>query len=195
VENKVEVGKAIGYGWDSVKKDFWFWVGIALVVSVIGGIGSRGKENETLGLLGFFLSAWMTCGYTKIALEYFDGKKLDFVELFTQLKYFWRILGATLLIGLIVIGGLILLIVPGIYWGIKYMFVPMLIIDKDLGIGEAMGESAKMTEGKKLALFGFGFAALGVMLLGAIALGVGVLVAMPVVWLATVYLYKKLALS
>ena len=194
-ERNVETGKAFGYGWDSVKKDFWYWVGIALVVMVIQGISSDGKNNQGLGLLGLFLSAWMTCGYTKIILEYFDGKKLDFSELFTQLKYFWRVLGATLLIALIVIGGLILLIVPGIYWGLKYLFTVNLIIDKDLSIGDAMAESAKMTDGIKWPLFGFGLTCLGAMILGAICLGVGVLVAMPVVWLASIYLYKNLAVG
>ena len=194
-EEKVNIGKAIGYGWDSLKKDFWYWIGITVVVCVIEGIGNGGKGREAMGLLGIFLSAWMTCGYTKILLNYYGGKKSEFVDLFTQLKYFWRVLGATLLIGLIVIGGLILFIVPGIYWGLKFMFTVILIIDKDLGISEAMQESAKMTDSIKLPLFGFCLTAIGVMILGAIALGVGILVAMPVVWLATIYLYKNLQIK
>ncbi|MCX6808778.1 MAG: hypothetical protein NTW50_03885 [Candidatus Berkelbacteria bacterium] len=169
-EKKVEIGKAIGYGWDSVKKDFWYWVGIALAVCVIEGIGSGGKGHEGLGILGIFLSAWMSSGYNKIILKYYDGKKPEFVELFTQLKYFWRVLGAALLIGLIVMAGLVLLVVPGIFWGLKYMFTVILIIDKDLGIREAMAESAKMTAGIKFPLFGFCLASLGVMILGAIVL-------------------------
>ena len=191
-ERIVETGKAIGYGWKSVKKDFWYFVGIALVVCVIEGIGSGGKGREAWGLLGIFLTAWMTCGYTKISLEYYNSKKTEFADLFTQLKYFWRVLGATLLIGLIVAAGLILLIVPGIYWGLKYIFTINLIIDKDLGIREAMTESSKMTKNIKLPLFGFCLTILGVMILGAICLGVGILVAMPVVWLASIYLYKRL---
>jgi len=194
-EQKVEIGKAIGYGWDSVKKDFWYWVGIALVVCVIEGIGTGGKGRESMGLLGLFLSAWITSGYTKIGLNYFDGKKSEFIALFNQFKYFWRVLGANILVGLIVIGGLILLVIPGIYWGLKYIFTVILIIDKDLGILEAMAESAKMTKGIKLRLFGYCLSMLGVMILGFIAFGVGILVAMPLTWLATTYIYKKLLIK
>lgn len=189
---RVEIGKAVGYGWDSIKKNFWYFVGIALMYSVITGITNSGDENQNWGLLGIFLSAWMTAGYLKLVISYYDGKQLPFSDLFTQLKYFWRVLGATLLIGLIVIGGLILLIVPGIYWALRYSMTTNLIVDKDMGILEAMGESGKLTAGIKWRLLGFGFTMLGIIILGALCLGVGVLVAMPIIWLAQVYIYKNL---
>jgi len=192
---RVEIGKAVGYGWDSIKKDFWYFVGIAFIVSVISGINSSWSDENTgtsIGLLGLLLGAWMTAGRMKLVLSYYDKKKLDFAELFTQLKYFWRVLGATLLIGLIVVGGLILLIIPGIYWSLRYSMTTNLIVDKDMGILEAMGESGKLTAGIKWRLLGFGFTALGIIILGALCLGAGVLVAMPIIWLAQVYIYKNL---
>lgn len=190
---RVEIGKAIGYGWDSIKKDFWYFIGIVVMYLVITGITNGRDENQaSWSLLGLFLSAWMTSGYMKLILSYYDGKKLPFADLFTQIKYFWRVLGATLLIGLIFIGGLILLIVPGIYWALRYRFAINLIIDKDMGITEAMGESARLTKGVKWRLLGFGFVTLGVIILGVICLGIGVLVAIPIVWLADVYIYKNL---
>ena len=90
---------------------------------------------------------------------------------------------------------MVLLIFPGIYWGLKYQFTIYLIIDKGLGIKAAMQESARMTNGKKSSLFWFDFVCACVMILGAICLGVGVLVAMPVVWLAGATVYRKLASS
>jgi len=126
-------------------------------------------------------------------LDYQSGNKLPFPELFTQFKYYWRVLLATLLLGLIVGVGFIFLIVPGIYLALKYQFTIYLIIDKNLGIMEAMNESSKMTDGVKMSLFMFGLMLIGVMLLGVICLGVGAFVAMPVAWLATVVVYRRLA--
>jgi uncharacterized membrane protein len=190
----LDTSGAISYGWNSVKKDFWYLVGIAVVSTVINGLGSSdAKKMNIWDYLSPFLSAWMTCGYTKMMLDYQSGNKLPFPELFTQFKYYWRVLLATLLLGLIVGVGFIFLIVPGIYLALKYQFTIYLIIDKNLGIMEAMNESSKMTDGVKMSLFMFGLMLIGVMLLGVICLGVGAFVAMPVAWLATVVVYRRLA--
>ena len=192
-ERKVEIEKAVRFGWDTVKKDFWYFVGLALVVGILGSIGNiHHKSPNPWTIIGMFVTAWTTAGYLKLTLSYFDGKKLPFGDLFTQFKYYWRILGATILVALIIIGGLFLLVIPGIYWALKYQYTLVLIIDKDLGISEAMGESARLTDGVKLRLLGLCFTYLGVIIVGAIVLGVGILVAMPIVWMASIFVYRSL---
>lgn len=191
---QVEIGKSIGYGWGEVKKNFWYFVGLAVIVMIIEGITSGPREGRVyFNFLGIFLTTWMTCGYTKIILDYFGGTRRDIADVFTQFKYFWRILGANILIGLIVGIGFILLIVPGIYFALRFMFTIPLIIDKNLDIGEAMKQSTEMTKGIKMQLLGFALTCLGVVILGFIVLGVGIFVAMPVIWLAFIYQYKKLS--
>ncbi|MFA5926605.1 MAG: hypothetical protein WCT32_02050 [Patescibacteria group bacterium] len=193
-ENKVDVGKAISYGWENVKKEFWYFTGLALVVTVISGIGnSRGIDPGLRNIIALLLSSWMTAGYLKLLLSYYDGKKLPFSELFKQFRYFWRILGLTLLLGLIVVIGFILLVIPGIYLSLRYQFAMNFIVDKDLGVIEAMSESSRITQGVKLSLFWFMLAVFVVLILGLLALGIGIFVAIPVVWLADVYLYKRLS--
>jgi len=190
----IDTGKAIGYGWASVKKDFWYFVGLALVVTIIGSIGNSWREHPShWNFINIFLSTWMLCGYTGIALSYQAGKKLPFENLFTNLKPYWRVLGATLLLGVIFFVGFLLLIVPGVYFALKYQMTINLIIDKNMGIMDAMRASAKMTEGRKMSLLGFDFASLGVIILGAICLGFGVLIAMPIVWLAGIVVYRQLS--
>ncbi len=189
----IDTGQAIGYGWASVKKDFWYFVGLAIVATIIGGLGNSWKGHpNNWGFLSLFLSAWMTCGYVAIALSYQAGKKLPFENLFTNFKPYWGVLASTLLYGIIVGVGILLLIVPGIYFALKYQFVTTLIVDKGLGIGDAFQQSAKMTQGKKMSLLGFDLVSLGVIILGAICLGVGVFVAIPVLWLANIVVYRQL---
>jgi uncharacterized membrane protein len=190
---KIEIGKAVGFGWDSIKKDFWYFVGLAVIYMLASSILSKSTNHVIeLGFLSIFIGPWLTAGLTRIALDYYGGKKPPFETLFTQLKYFWRILGAQILVGLIVAGGLILLIVPGIYWALKYQFTSNIIVDKDLGILEAMGKSGELTKGIKLQLLLFDLALVGIMILGGLALGVGILVAFPIIFLAGIYVYKKL---
>ncbi len=191
---QIEIGKAIGFGWDSIKKDFWYFIALAVVYMFLNSILSKTTNHLiNLDILGIFVGAWLTAGLTRIALDYYGGEKPPFETLFTQIKYFWRILGGQILVGLIVAAGLILLIVPGIYWGLKYQFTTNIIVDKDLGILEAMGKSGELTKGIKLQLLLFDLALVGIMILGGLALGVGILVAFPIVYLAGIYVYKKIS--
>ncbi len=190
---RVEIGKAFGYGWQGIKKNFWYFVVLAILVIGIKSIFSS-EINPALGLVGIFVSAWLIAGYLKILFNYYDHdeKKLPLRKLFSQSKYIWSIAGGSILVGLIVAAGFILLIIPGIYWALKYSMTINLIVDKDMGVMEAMRQSAKMTSGVKMALLGFGIVSFGVFILGVICLGVGIFVATPIVWLASVYVYKKL---
>lgn len=185
--------KVFQYGWDSVKKDLWYFVGITFVVMIVGGIGAS-KQNgmSSLDGLGFLLSILMTCGTVTIFLKYFGGTKAPFSTLFTQTKQYLNVLGATLLVGLITVLGFILLIVPGIYFSLKYQFTIQLIIDKNLGVMDAMTESARITNGNKMELFMFDVQCVGIIILGVLALGVGILVAIPVIELATIKVYRGL---
>ncbi len=190
----IDSGKAIRFGWTAIQKDFWYLVSIAVVSSIITGVTNSPRHGpNNWDFLGLLLSAWMTCGYTVMMLSYQTGKKLPFVDLFTQFKHFFEVLGATLLVGLIVAVGFIFLIVPGIYLALRFQFTVTLILDRNLGIMEAMRESTKLTQGIKMSLLGFDLTLLGVILLGVLALGVGVFVAMPIVWLATVVVYRQLS--
>ncbi|MFA7253082.1 MAG: YciC family protein [Patescibacteria group bacterium] len=193
---KIEIGKAIGYGWESIKKNFWYLIAITVIYYAVAGIsGVDRNENSGASLLSiliWLLSIYMMGGLLRILLDYYDGKKRPISDLFTQVKYFWRLLGATLLVSLIVFVGFILLVVPGIYWALKYQFVPYLIVDKDMNVMEAMKQSGNMTLGVKWQLLGFAFVSLGIIILGAIALGVGIFVAAPIIMLAEIFIYRHL---
>lgn len=194
---KIEIGAALRFGWDKVKGNFWFFLGITLIYLILTSVPSYEQEiseNSTLilNVLGYLITAWLTAGMLKIGFQVYDGKKPEFKTLFNQLKYFWRVLGAQVLVGLMVVVGLIFLIVPGVYFALRYQFVPNLIVDKDITIMEAFRQSSEITKGVKLKLLLFNLALLGVILVGLIALIFGVLVALPIVWLAEIYVYRKL---
>ena len=58
------------------------------------------------------------------------------------------------LVGFVVVVGLALLVVPGVYLSIRFMFVPILIVDKELTIKEAFKKSTTLTKGVKWKLLG-----------------------------------------
>ena len=142
-------------------------------------------------VLIFAATTFLGMGYLKIALLIEKGEKVEFGEIFDQGRYFWRYFFATILYSLLLGVGFILLVIPGIYFALKYTFVLNLIVDKDMKIGEAFTQSGLMTEGVKWKLLGFWGMAVLVVILGAIALGVGLLVAGPVILLASVVVYRE----
>lgn len=194
------IGEVIGYGWNKVKEQKWFWPGVALITFVISGIGSEASkrmgENSggaiLINLVMMVINIIIGIGVIKLALKQIDGQKLEYSELFANAKYFPNYFAASLIIGLITFVGFLLLIIPGIYWAIKYSFATYLIVDKNMSISEAMKKSGEMTKGKKMNLFVLGICYLGVIILGALVIGIGLLWAMPVVWISMAYVYRKL---
>lgn len=67
---------------------------------------------------------------------------------------FWRFYGLVLLSALIILGGLLLLIVPGLFMIRRYLLAPFYLYDKDLKILEAMRQSAEDSRKHSRAIWG-----------------------------------------
>lgn len=90
------------------------------------------------------------------------GEKTNLREAYqVAIKFFWPSLGVAVLRALIVIGGLILLIVPGIIWAVRYSFATQVVVLEGKKGWDAMARSKEMTKGGILeALIDFGVASL-----------------------------------
>ena len=106
---------------------------------------------------------------------------------------FWRFLGAEILAVLIIFVGFLLLVVPGVIASLGLFFVLYLVIDRGAGPINALQESWRITKGSKWQLFLFFLVLLGLNLLGLLLLVVGLLVTVPVTWLAMTHAYRILA--
>lgn len=70
------------------------------------------------------------------------------------LKKFFSVLWLNIVVSLITIFGTILLIIPGIYWMIKYYFPKMVLIDQDKKGFQALAESSRLVKNYWFAVFG-----------------------------------------
>lgn len=94
-------------------------------------------------------------GYLKFLLKFTSGTGADASDLLSHTNLFWRYIFAVILYGLVVLLGLVLLIIPGIYLAIRFAFVPIILIDKEIGIKEAFRRSTEITKGYKWKILGF----------------------------------------
>ena len=199
MEQKISMGEAVSYGWNVFKKKGWFLVGITLIYIIASSISApfRNEDNTTWWGVAYVLSIIVgtifEIGIINIVLKLTlkDGNA-TFGDLFEKINLFFRFLGASLLYGFITFIGLLLLIVPGIILGIKFQFVPYLVVDKNVGILEAFRMSSDMTDGKKWMLFEFGLLLLVINILGIIALIIGTFVTIPLTMVAKAQMYRQL---
>ena len=150
---------------------------LMLVIAAAVGIG-----------LSFLISICKTAFYLR-AHDSVEGVTLR--SLWHPQPY-WKFVGTSLLMGIAIFLGLILLIIPGIILGIIFGFALYLVVEEHLSPVEALKESARLTKGNRWKMFLLGVAIVGINILGLLALVVGLLVTLPVSTLAVVHAYRTL---
>lgn len=195
------IGEAVKFGWNIMKSNFWFFLGVLIVAWVIVAIPSGiarllQRESPGFGFL-FNVIAWVVqlivaIGFIRIALRFVDNEKAVFNDLFSFPPYFWRYLGGYILYFLIVVGGMILLIIPGIIWAIKFQYFGYCIIDQNLDPVDALKKSSAITNGIKWELFGFGIVLALINILGALVFFVGLFATVPTTLVAYAFVYRRL---
>jgi len=210
-DSKFSRDEALRFGWNTMKSNLAFFIVLFIIFFLVSAIGSGlnaalGNLSEqkgaaaALAVLVMFLvvlvvqvvSIIMQIGLVKIALEFVDSRKPTYAELFNNYRFFWRYLFASILVGLIVLGGFLLLIVPGIVWALKYGQFTYLIVDKKAGIMESIKKSGQITYGAKWDLFVFGLLLLVINIAGALCFLVGLFATVPTTLLAMAHVYRQL---
>lgn len=189
------IKQAVKYGWGKFRENVRLSLIATFLLVALGSIiGEKKLHTDTL-ILGVVLAVVffiLRIGYTKIFLRIYDGEKPEWSDIFKEYKPFWRYLGVSILMPLAVLGGLILLIIPGIILLVRLSFSPIIVIDAQTRPVAAMKESFAITKGFffKLLLF---WVVIGLInMVGVIALGVGLLVSIPVSTLAAIYVYREI---
>lgn len=198
---------AIGYGWNKFKANAAPLVIAALLVFVIEivlNLVGRGIGGSGMGMGGGFSISgfiWSLVSYTvttllgavfaRGALDVVDGGDFNLGTAFGKLNLA-NVIIASVIVSVLVTIGFILLVIPGLVALFLTFFTTLYVVDDDASSPvDAVSNSVKLVTanvGDSLLL-----ALLNVLVLivGAIALGVGLLVAYPVVALASAYAYRK----
>jgi uncharacterized membrane protein len=133
-------------------------------------------------------------GAYNVMLRVVDGKGATFKDLYTYPDAAMKVIRnivAGFIVGVIVIGGLILFVIPGIYLGIRLMFFTYYIVDKNAGIMDSIKMSWELTRSAVINLFLFSLLLVFLNFLGALLFGIGLAVTIPLTFLATALLYRK----
>lgn len=180
----------IGPAWRVTLSGFGKLIGPFVLMSVIESIAASLPYLGEVAIL--LITGPLTAGWLLVCLRVVRGQRTGVADLFAGFGMFGRCLGAYVLIGIFVGLGTLALVVPGMVLAVGWSFSYLLIVDKNMGPWEAMGESWRMLTGYKWSMAGMmGMLSL-INLLGALCFGVGLLVTMPMTGVATAIFYEKL---
>lgn len=208
--------------WNIYKQHIQFMVGVIVTLMVLGvlpGIyfdyfnsGITDLENFDLSqilfadneltvkerLFSIFLQLleWVVdLGVIVVSLKLVDNQETSVSDLFNNWDKVFAYVVATIIYGLAVIIGLLLLIVPGIYFAIRLQFYSYLIFDKGLNPFEALSESYNLTKGHTFDLFLIGIIQFLLSIVGLMALIVGIIPVMGYFYILNSMIYRSLTVE
>ncbi len=155
MKNKTEIYSFVFFrSVNKIKENFIFYIGLSLMLLLFYGIyymidsiiTNSDNPNILLGMIINFFVILIQIGLIKVILNISFSREHDYLQLFTNVHYFFNYFFASFVYVIIVFAGLLLLIIPGIICAILLLFYPYLIIESEKGIIESLRYSLKMTK-------------------------------------------------
>jgi uncharacterized membrane protein len=141
-------------------------------------------------LIIFFGSAYLMGGAYRSAFKQLRGERIKLRDLFSGGDCWLRVLGAMLLVGILTTIGFLLFIIPGFIVAGMFFFTLPLIVERDLGVIEAMRASYEVTRHSLLMFTLFALVIPLLASLGGCACYVGLLVTYPLLFTITAVAYR-----
>lgn len=170
------------------------WVLLEILVA-LGHEALGSAYNVGLHLIYLWATCLPEATLVQVCLDRLEGRESRFRQTLRDVPLSLNYLAAKALFWLVVGVGLLVGVIPGIYFAIRYQFVVYFIVERRCGPIEAFRLSSQVTRGARWQILSF--EALIVLLhgLGASLLGVGVLITIPVAALATAHVFRSLTRS
>ena len=127
-----------------------------------------------INLISCIISCIFALGYMKNIFQALDGEEPQFSAYGQQARKIITYFVANLFMGIIVVFGICLFIIPGIYLALRLQFFTAFIVEEDTGIIESLKRSWEITRGQGMPLFMLMLAMIGIFILGLILLGIGI---------------------
>lgn len=148
-------------------------LGISLASTCVLSILFNKMDADFLDSLLGILMMPLRIGTTAFFVSLIENENFEAKDLFKYYHDFVKIIGVTVLMGLIITLGYIFFIIPGIILTLSYSLVPIILIKKpELGIVETLKYSREKMQGHKLDTFVLGLSFIGWAILGTLTFGI-----------------------
>ncbi len=150
------------------------------------------SASQLVSTLANILLMPLTIGVVAYILKFSRGEKPEIKDIFGFYKNFLPIFVVTLLVGIFVGAGMILLVIPGIIVALMLSMCYYLLADGRTDMWQIIKDSAAMMKGHKWEYFVFGLSFIGWILLCGITLGIAAIYVIPYMSTAQCIWYDRL---
>lgn len=203
MEAKFQISEVLATSWKALKSQIWVLVGLLIGYTIISGIISSFTSpsdpmdffsiRSIIGwIIALIIGGLFSMGYIKNLFQTLDGIEPQFSAYGQQAPKLLTFIIANIIYSIIVIVGLIIFIIPGIYLAIRLQFFMAFIVQENAGIMESLRMSWNITKGNAMQLFLLSLAMIGITIVGLILLIVGIFVAVPLCYMMYCYVFRKL---
>lgn len=176
MEPNLRIGHLFSRGWRSFKTRPWLMMGVFVTYTAFSGLLSSARgEAQILGLVWLLVSGPLMAGMYYTGLHVVRGDKARFDMLLAGFRRFFSLVLISMLYYVLSFIGFILLVIPGIIVSIAFAPVFLLALESELSPFECFDISWKLTKGYKFDLFLLAVVTTLFVLLGFLALGVGII--------------------
>lgn len=187
--------------WDlvsGVKASFWgamlIYIGIAIAVSLPFEL--LGKDSVVIGFIGQIVIGLLTYPlYAAISIMAIKRSVNSSINAFMVFDCYSKTIPIFLLyvlMMLLIALGLILLIIPGIYLMVAYSSAIPLLVEKKMGLWEALETSRKTITKRWFSVFALYLIVFVVIMISAIPLGIGLIWTLPFAILLSGVIYRNM---
>lgn len=180
IENGYETDayRYIREGFEIFKKNPGLFI---LFTIIVFGISWALSELRFGPLINIFIGPCLAAGWYLAAQRLSHNQDLEIRHFFDGFKYWQKLVPYQVVATIFILFGMILLLFPGIYLGVSYLFIiPIILFYRDdLSLMDTLEGSRKVITKKWWNFLGFIGLLFLVNLAGVLALGVGLFVSIP----------------
>ncbi|OAV74350.1 hypothetical protein Barb7_02165 [Bacteroidales bacterium Barb7] len=186
--------------WIRTKEQIWILAGLFISFVILYCLLFILLESLRAGVVSIIIATLANVllymlfelGYYKNIFQALDETEPQFSAYGKQAKKVFTYIVVSITTVIIILVGLALLIVPGVYMGLRLQFAVAFIVEEDAGIVESLKRSWNLTKGHTKSLLVLGLVMYGIVILGTLLLLVGLFVAIPLFYMMQCYAYRKL---
>lgn len=148
--------------------------------------------KDFAGLLILPITLPVITGIMLLSIRRVRNEDVNYKNIFDYYPSVLALLGAYFLVVFMTMIGFLLLIIPGIYLSVSYVFTLSLVADKGLNVWDAMELSRKTVTQRWWKFFGLSLLMLIMLLVSIIPFGIGLVWSIPITYLTYGLLYHRL---
>lgn len=196
MDSKPDASSSYSTGWRVMGIYFMELLVVGIIYSVLSGPVGTMKWQEShfewymvplimFGMLyGIFVAGPIGYGTRLVFLKAVRSERVEIRDMFSIFqRNYWNAVIANIVVGVIIVLGMFMLIIPGIIFACRLVFVPYLVVDKEMDVMEALRVSWNMTRGYGMQIFLMGLMAFFIAIGGLLCFIVGIFIS--IMWIKT----------